>query len=239
MTTPHLSAKPGDFAPTVLLPGDPLRAKFIAETFLDDARMVTDVRNMYGFTGTFQGLPISVQGTGMGIPSAQIYATELVREYGVERLIRVGSCGAVQAELGLGDVVISIGAGTDSMVNRARLKGNDLPAVADFGLLSAAVNAANKLGITPHVGTIFTSDFFYTPHPEDDLFGLLERFGFLAVEMEAAGLYGLAAELGVKALAVCTVSDHIKLEQVMSTKDRQTSFNDMMNLVLTSLVEAD
>ncbi len=217
------------------MPGDPLRAKYIAETFLDDARLVTDVRNMLGYTGTYQGMPISVQGSGMGVPSFQIYATELVREFGVERIVRVGSCGALQDSLALGDVVLAIGAGTDSTVNRSRLRGFDLPAVADFGLLSAAVDAANELGITPHVGTIFTSDFFYAHDPDDGTFALLERYGFLAVEMEAAGLYGLAAELGFKALAVCTVSDHIKHEQAMSTEDRETTFSNMMKIVLTAL----
>lgn len=220
------------------MPGDPLRAKFIADTYLDDVRLVSDVRNMFGFTGTHNGVPISVQGSGMGVPSFQIYATELVREFGVERIVRVGSCGALQKSLALGDVVIGIGAGTDSTVNRTRLRGRDLPAVADYDLLAATVEAARELGITPHVGSIFTSDFFYDPHPDDDVFGLLERYGFLAVEMEAAGLYGLAAELGFAALAVCTVSDHISLEQVMSVEDRQTSFNDMMQLVLTALTRS-
>lgn len=219
------------------MPGDPLRAKYIAETFLDDARQVNDVRNMLGFTGTFQGTPISVQGSGMGVPSFQIYATELVREYGVNRIVRVGSCGALQASLALGDVVLAIGAGTDSMVNRARLNGYDLPAVADYELLSKTVAAADSLGLTSHVGTIFTSDFFYNPNPNDDTFEVLERYGFLAVEMEAAGLYGLAAELGVQALAVCTVSDHIKHEQAMTPEERQTSFANMMNMVLNALAD--
>lgn len=235
MTTPHINAEAGDFATTVLMPGDPLRARFIAETYLDDVRQVTDVRSMFGFTGSFQGSPISVMGSGMGIPSFQIYATELVKEFGVERIVRVGSCGALQPELNLGDVILAIGAGTDSNVNRTRLRGDDLPAVADYGLLRAAADAAVRMGITPHVGTIFTSDYFYSPH-DDGQFALLQAYGFLAVEMEAAGLYGLAAELGIAALAVCTVSDHILREEVMSAEDRQTSFDDMMKLVLASLV---
>jgi len=217
------------------MPGDPLRAKFIAETFLDDIKLVHNVRNMTGFTGTFQGTPVSVQGSGMGVPSFLIYATELVQEFGVERIVRVGSCGALQEKLALGDVVLAIGAGTDSMVNRRRLGGYDLAAVADYGLLSATMNAASDLGLTAHVGTIFTSDLFYDPHPDDDVFGLLKRYGYLAVEMEAAGLYGLAAELDFQSLAVCTVSDHLALEQQMSPEERQTSFNDMMSMVLTAL----
>lgn len=235
MTTPHLRAEPGDFAPTVLMPGDPLRARFIAETFLDDARLVTDIRAMEGWTGTYNGVPISVQGSGMGVPSFQIYATELVKFYGVERIVRVGSCGALQPSLNLGDVIVAIGAGTDSTTNQTRLKGRDLPAVADYKLLADTMNAAAGLGIEPKVGTVFTSDFFYDPDPESGVFDLLTKYGFLAVEMEAAGLYGLAAELGFASLAVCTVSDHIALEQQMSAEDRQTSFNDMMKLVLTAL----
>ncbi len=217
------------------MPGDPLRAKFIAETFLDDPREVNAVRNMLGYTGTYRGVPISVQGSGMGVPSIQIYATELVKFFGVERIVRVGSCGALQTSLALGDVVVALGAGTDSMVNRARLRGRDLAAVADYGLVAATVSAAAELGLTAHVGTIFTSDFFYDPHPDDDVFELLKDYGYMAVEMEAAALYGLAAELGFASLAVCTVSDHIALEQVMSPEDRQTSFDDMMTMVLTAL----
>jgi purine-nucleoside phosphorylase len=235
MTTPHLRAEPGDFASTVLMPGDPLRARYIAETFLDDARLVTDVRSMEGWTGTYNGAPISVQGSGMGVPSFQIYATELVKFFGVERIVRVGSCGALQTSLALGDVVVGIGAGTDSNCNQTRLQGRDLPAVADYQLLADTMAAAAELGIDPKVGTIFTSDFFYDPDPNTQVFELLARYGFLAVEMEAAGLYGLAAELGFAALAVCTVSDHIALDEQMSTEDRQTSFNDMMKLVLTAL----
>ncbi len=233
MATPHLSAEPGDFASTVLMPGDPLRARFIAETFLDDARQVTDVRNMLGFTGTYNGMPVSVQGSGMGIPSFQIYATELVREYGVDTIVRVGSCGAIRDDVNLGDVIVGIGAGTDSRVNQTRLGGNDLPAVANYELLADAVAAANEQDIAVRVGTLFTSDFFYNPN--DPQFDVLEKYGFLGVEMEAAGLYGLAAELGIAALAVCTVSDHIKRDEAMSAEERQTTFADMMKVVLGGL----
>jgi purine-nucleoside phosphorylase len=233
MATPHLNAEPGDFAPTVLMPGDPLRAKYIAETFLDDVREVTSVRNMLGFTGTYQGKPVSIQGSGMGVPSFQIYATELIRFYDVRRIVRVGSCGALQERLKLGDVIIAIGAGTDSMVNRARLNGRDMAAVADYAMLSAAVASAEENGLTAHVGTIFTSDFFYDP--DETSFPLLEKYGYLALEMEAAGLYGLAAEYGIAALAVCTVSDHIKREEAMSVEARQTSFDDMIRMTLQSL----
>lgn len=233
MATPHLSAEPGDYAPTVLMPGDPLRAEYIAETFLDDVRPVNAVRNMLGFTGSYKDTPVSIQGSGMGVPSIQIYATELVKFYGVERIIRVGSCGALQDDLRLGDVIIAIGAGTDSMVNRARMEGRDMAAVADWSLLSAVMASAERAGATARAGTVFTSDFFYDPG--EPPFALLERFGYLAVEMEAAGLYGLAAEHGIAALAVCTVSDHIGRQEAMSTEDRQTSFDEMIRLTLEAL----
>lgn len=212
------------------MPGDPLRARYIAENFFDDPRLVTSVRAMEGYTGTWKGQPISVQGSGMGVPSIQIYATELYNEFGVESIIRIGSCGALQENINLGDVIVAVGAGTDSGVNRMRFNNWDLPAVADFGLLRSVVEAAEAAGQTPHVGTIFTSDFFYDP--VEGKFDLLEKYGVLAVEMEAAGLYGLAAELGKKALTVCTVSDQIKRNEAMSTEDRQTSFNDMITMVL-------
>ncbi len=233
MATPHLRAEPGEFAPIVLMPGDPLRAKYIAETFLDDARLVTDVRNMFGFTGSYQGTPVSVQGSGMGVPSIQIYATELIRDYGVHTIVRVGSCGALPDDLKLGDVVVGLGAGTDSGVNRARLQGRDMSAVASWKLLRATVEAAEAKGIEARVGTLFTSDFFYDPN--EPAFDLLERYGYLAVEMEAAGLYGLAAEHGIDALAVCTVSDHIKRNESMSPEDRESSFENMMTIVLDAV----
>lgn len=233
MATPHLNAEPGDFAPTVLMPGDPLRAQYIAETFLSDVRKVTEVRNMLGFTGSYNGTPVSVQGSGMGIPSIQIYATELFKFFDVEQIIRVGSCGALQDDLELGDVVIALGAGTDSLVNRTRLDGRDLAAVADWKLLSSAVASAERSGASVRVGTVFTSDFFYDPN--ESPFPMLEKYGYLAVEMEAAGLYGLAAEYGTATLAICTVSDHIKKEQAMTAEERQTSFDAMIQLTLDSL----
>lgn len=233
MATPHLSAEPGDYAPTVLLPGDPLRAKYIAENFLQDVRQVNAVRNMLGFTGTYNGTAISVQGSGMGIPSMQIYATELVKEYGVTSIIRVGSCGALQDSLELGDVVVAVGAGTDSLVNRTRLKGRDMAAIADWKLLAAAVASAERAGVRFRVGSVFTSDFFYDP--DEPPFDLLERYGYLAVEMEVAGLYGLAAEHGIAALALCTVSDHIKRDEQMGAEARQTSFDAMIELTLDSI----
>lgn len=230
MPTPHIAAEPGDFAPSVLLPGDPLRARHIAETFLDDVRQVTDVRNMLGFTGTHDGLEVSVMGTGMGIPSASIYATELVDSFGVQHLIRVGSCGAIQPDLALRDVVIGAGACTDSVVNRTRYGGMDFAAVADADLLVAAVEAARERAIDVRVGNLHSSDLFYVP--DEGVFQTMRRMGVLAVEMEAAGLYGLAAERGAKALAICTVSDHILREEYTTAEERETTFDDMVRLAL-------
>lgn len=234
MATPHISAAPGDFAEAVLLPGDPLRARFIAERFLDGAREVTAVRNVLGFTGSYQGLPVSVMGTGMGIPSASIYATELVREYGVRRLVRVGSCGAVRDTLKVRDVVIATGACTDSSVNRARYGGQDFAAVADFRLARATVDAADGAGIDVHVGLVHSADLFYDPRP--DQIAMMSRMGVLAVEMEAAGLYGVAAESGARALAVLTVSDVIPTGEQTDAGERERTFEDMVRIALAGLV---
>ena len=235
MATPHISAAPGDFAETVLLPGDPLRAEYIADNFLSEARRVTAVRNMLGFTGTYRDQEISVMGTGMGIPSASIYATELIQSYEVKKLIRIGSCGALQHKLELRDVVIAMGASTDSGVNRVRYGGHDFAAIADYGLLRAAVDAAEAKGRTVHVGNIYTSDLFY--HPDDDArIEFNQRMGVLAVEMETAGLYGLAAEYGARALALMTVSDHVLTQQATSAEERQTTFNEMVEIALETAV---
>jgi purine-nucleoside phosphorylase len=231
--TPHISASAGDFAPSVLLPGDPLRAKHIAEDFLDEVTQVNEVRNMLGFTGTYQGVPVSVMGTGMGIPSASIYATELVNEYGVERLIRVGSCGAVTENVNVRDVILAIGACTDSQVNRIRYGGLDFAATADFWLLEAAAEAAAAKGIEVKVGNVHSADLFYNPDPE--AFHRMEAMGVLAVEMEAAGLYGVAAEHGARALTICTVSDHVKTGESTTSDERQKTFTDMVEIALEAV----
>ncbi|NNE72091.1 MAG: purine-nucleoside phosphorylase [Acidimicrobiales bacterium] len=230
MTTPHIAAEPGDFAPVVLMPGDPVRARHIAETYLDDPRLVTDVRAMAGFTGTVDGVPVSVMGHGMGIPSANIYATELIRFFGCERLIRVGSCGGLSNRVALRDVIIATGAGTDSNVNRLRVQGHDFPAVADFGLARSAAEAAERKGLRVAVGPVFTSDTFYGDNPALDQ--ALADHGLLAVEMEVAGLYGVAAAEGAAALALLTVSDHLVSGERLSPEDRATSFDDMIMLAL-------
>ncbi|RZI78995.1 MAG: purine-nucleoside phosphorylase, partial [Microbacterium sp.] len=203
----HIGAQPGQIAPTVLLPGDPLRARWIAETFLDDAACYTEVRGMYGYTGTWQGEPVSVQGSGMGQPSMAIYVNELFAEYDVQQIIRVGSCGALTERVAIRDVVLASGACTDSAMNRHRFLGLDYAPVADFGLLSRANAAAEALeDVTHHVGLIYSSDSFYNPRAAE-LGKPLVDHGVLAVEMEASSLYTLAASYGRKALAICTVSD--------------------------------
>ena len=214
------------------MPGDPQRAEHIATTFLEGARRVTDVRNVWGYTGTWQGRPVSVMAHGMGIPSCSIYATELVREYGVRSLVRVGSCGALAPDVKLGDVIIALGASTDSKVNRLRFRGHDFAALADFGLVERAVAAARAASVPVRVGNVFSSDLFYSPEPE--MFDVLEKHGVLGVEMEAAGLYGVAAEEGVRALTIVTVSDHIRRHEHLSSEERRTSFDAMIGIALAT-----
>ena len=233
MPTPHIAAERGDFAEAILLPGDPLRAKYIAETFLTDAREVTAVRNMLGFTGTYSGMPVSVMGTGMGIPSASIYVTELINDYGVKRLVRVGSCGGISLDVAVRDVIVGIGASTDSGVNRARYAGWDYSAIADFELARTAVVAAQEAGVAVRVGNIHSADLFYNPVAE--AFDVMERMGVLAVEMEAAGIYGAAAEKGARALTILTVSDHVRTGESTTSDERERSFDDMVKIALEGL----
>jgi purine-nucleoside phosphorylase len=236
MPTPHIAAQPGDFADTVLMPGDPLRAEHIATKFLLDARRVTEVRNVYGYTGVYQGRRVSVMAHGMGIPSCSIYATELVREYGVKTLIRVGSCGALAPDIRLGDVLIALGASTDSKVNRIRFLDHDFAAIADFGLVERAVKAARDQGVPVRVGNVFSSDLFYTPQPQ--IFDVMEKMGILGIEMEAAGLYGVAAEHNARALTILTVSDHIRRSEHLSSDDRRTTFDAMIRIALGAAIAA-
>ena len=230
----HIAAAPGDIAPIVLFPGDPLRAKWIAETFLDDARCYSEVRGMYGFTGTWRGRPVSVQGSGMGQPSMAIYVNELFTDYDVQSIVRVGSCGAVTDDVGVRDIIIASGACTDSSMNRIVFHGIDYAPVADFGLLRGAVEAAEgREGGSPfHVGLLFSSDSFYPTRPE--LMGAMVGYGVLAVEMEASGLYTLAAKHGRKALAICTVSDHIVTGEETTSQEREQTFGEMVEIALTA-----
>jgi len=234
MAAKHINAAPGEFAETVLMPGDPLRAKYIADTYLHDVKHVTDVRNMWGFTGSYKGQPVSVMAHGMGIPSVSIYVHELINEYGVKRVIRVGSCGTSHPDVKLRDVIIGMGACTDSSVNRMRFGGYDYAALATFDLDKKAVAAAEQQDIRYHVGNIFSADLFYTPDP--DMFETMAKYNVYGIEMEAAGIYPIAAENNVEALAICTVSDDIPSGNALSVEDRQTTFDEMILLALETVI---
>lgn len=234
MGTPHNMAEKGDIASKVLLPGDPLRAKFIAETFLENPVCYNEVRGMYGFTGTYQGKKVSVQATGMGMPSMHIYANELIQEYGVKTLIRVGTCGSISTCLKLKEVVIAMGASTDSNMNHDRFGSISFAPTASFDLLHKAYQAAEKAGVKASVGNVFTSDKFY-----DDALAqkmkLLSSYGILAVDMETCELYSLAAKHGVSVLTLMTVSDSLVTGEKCTAQERQTSFNDMIRIALEIL----
>jgi purine-nucleoside phosphorylase len=234
MPTKHMNAPAGAFAESVLMPGDPLRAKYIADTYLSDARQVTDVRNMLGFTGSYEGVPVSVMAHGMGIPSVSIYVTELLREYAVKRIIRVGSCGTVNPKTALRDIVIAMGACTDSGVNRMRFGGYDYAAIASFDLLCKAVDCARQQNVRFHVGNIFSADLFYTA--DEAMLETMARYDILGLEMEAAGMYALAAEYGVDALAICTVSDDIRSGAALTSQERASTFDDMIKVALQTVL---
>ncbi len=231
----HIGAEPGQIAPTVLLPGDPLRARWIARTFLDDAVCHSEVRGMLGYTGSWRGHPVSVQGSGMGQPSMSIYVNELFDEYDVQTVVRVGSCGALTERVALRDLVIASGACTDSSMNRLRFHGLDYAPVADFGLLRAAYDAASaRDDVTAHVGLILSGDTFYNPRPE--LTAPMVDHGVLAVEMEASALYTLAAAKGRRALAICTVSDHVVTGEETTSQEREETFGAMVEVALQAAV---
>lgn len=226
----HIGARKGDIAPSILLPGDPLRAKFIAETFLEDAICFNEVRGMLGFTGTSSGKRISVMGTGMGVPSHSIYVNELIAEYEVKTLIRVGTCGALQADLALGDIVLAMSASTDSHINRLRFNGMDFAPTASFDLLLKAHESARTMGCAVRAGNILSSDTFYDDDPES--WKHWAAFGVLAVEMETTGLYTLAAKYGVDALSILTVSDNLTRGERATAEQRERGFSRMAELAL-------
>lgn len=235
MPTPHISAAPSDFADVCLLPGDPLRARFIAEQFLEDATMVTAVRNMEGYTGTYRGRRVSVLGTGMGIPSTLIYVTELIQSYGVTSLIRVGTAGGIATDLDLRDLVVASGASTDSNANRVRFGGFDFAAIADFGLTRLLVETAERRETTVRVGGIISSDQFYHPRPE--FLSLTRSMGILAVEMEAAGLFAAAAEHGVAAAAILAVTDMVEGDEGLSSTERERALDELVIVALEATLE--
>ncbi len=231
--TPHISAPSGAIAEAILLPGDPLRAKYIAENFLENPVLYNQVRNMFGYTGTYKGKRVSVQGTGMGIPSASIYIHELIQFYGCKTLIRVGTAGAMQEHVQLRDVVIAQAACTDSAINHIRFAGQNYAPIASFELMRRAYDHAKEKGMPVHVGNILSSDTFYNDDP--DSYQQWAKFGVLAVEMEAAGLYTLAAKFGVQALAILTISDHLVTHQQTTAQERQETFNQMIEVALETI----
>jgi len=228
----HNQAKKGDIAKTVLLPGDPLRAKFIAENFLKDAVCYNEVRGMLGYTGYYDGQKVSVQGTGMGMPSMSIYATELIEEYGCEQLIRIGSCGSIQPEVQLRDVILAQGACTDNGMNQLRFSGLQFAPLADFDLLHRAYTIARGKDVNLHIGNVLSSDFFYNDEHIGDPFTVWQKFNVLAVEMETAALYTIAAKYKKRALSILTVSDHIPEGKSTTSEERQTTFTQMMDIAL-------
>ncbi|RIU94646.1 purine-nucleoside phosphorylase [Oceanobacillus picturae] len=232
----HIGAKQGEIADKILLPGDPLRAKFIAENFLEDVSQYNEVRGMYGFTGTYKGERISVQGTGMGVPSISIYVNELIQSYDVKKLIRVGTCGAIQKDVKVRDVILAQGSTTDSQMNRMIFQGIDYAPLADFELLKNAYDAGLEKGLNLRVGNVFTSDTFYRDNAKE-VNELLAAYKVLAVEMETTALYTLAAKYGRQALSVLTVSDHILTGEETSAEERQTTFNEMMEIALEAAIK--
>ena len=228
--TPHIRAEKGQIAGTVLMPGDPLRAKWAAETYLDTPELVNDVRGMLGFTGTWRGNRVTIHGSGMGMPSLSIYANELISQYGARTLIRIGSCGAMQKAVGIRDVILAMTASSLSTPSRGILREVNYAPCADWTLLRAAEAAAHDKASAVHVGGIYSSDVFYDERP--DLTEQMTRHGILGVEMEAAELYTLAARHGCRALAVLTVSDHLLTHEALPAADRQSSFGDMVEIAL-------
>lgn len=230
----HIGAKKGDVAETILLPGDPMRAKFVAENFLERTVCYNEVRGMYGYTGTYKGARISVQGSGMGMPSLSIYVNELINEFGVKNLMRIGSCGGLQPDLGLRDVILAQTASTDSSMNKIRFNGMDFAPCASFTLLKTAYDNAVKLDIPVRVGNILSEDSFYSEDQDD--WKLWAKYGVLAVEMESSALYTLAARFGVNALSILTVSDNLVTKDLVSSEDREKTFTDMMKLALETAI---
>lgn len=230
----HIGAKQGEIAETILLPGDPLRAKYIAETFLENAQIYNEVRNMFGYTGTYKGNPISVQGTGMGVPSISIYVNELINDYDVKTLIRVGTAGAIQKDVKVRDVILAMSASTDSQMNRLTFGGIDYAPTANFDLLRKAYDAGVAKGLQLKAGNVFTADQFYNDNSELEKWA---KYGILAIEMETAALYTLAAKFNRQALSVLTISDHIITGEETTAEERQTTFNEMIEVALEAAIE--
>lgn len=232
MSTPHINSKKNDFSDIVLMPGDPLRAKYITENYLHDFYKINSTRLMLAYTGFYKNKRVSVMSHGIGIPSASLYVRELIVEYNVKKIIRIGTCGAVRDDIKLRDIVIGMGACTDSKINRIKFNNHDFSAIADFDMICKAVHIAKKLNINIRVGNFFTTDSFY--NDDEHMLKILKKYNILGVDMETAGIYGIVSELGAKALSICTVSDHIIKKESISSQDRESSFNDMINIALES-----
>ncbi|MBU5260301.1 purine-nucleoside phosphorylase [Bacillus pumilus] len=228
----HIGAEKGQIAETVLLPGDPLRAKYIADTYLEDVECYNEVRGMYGYTGTYKGKCVSVQGTGMGVPSISIYVNELIQSYDVQNLIRVGSCGAIKRDVNVRDVILAQTSSTDSQMNRVAFGPIDYAPCADFGLLKKAYDTAEAKNVAVRVGNVFTADQFYNEKPLE----LMAQYGILAIEMETTALYSLAAKFDRKALSILTVSDHVLTGEETTAEERQTTFDEMILIALDSVL---
>lgn len=230
----HIEAKENEIAEIVLLPGDPLRAQYIAENFLEGAERYNKVRNMFGYTGTYKGQRISVQGTGMGVPSISIYITELMQSYNVQKLIRVGTCGAIQKDVKVRDVILAMTSSTNSQMNKLTFGGIDYAPTANFELLKNAYDAGLEKGLNLKVGNVFTEDLFYNENADHEKWA---KYGVLAVEMETTALYTLAAKFGRQALSVLTVSDHILTGEETTAEERQTTFNEMIEVALEAAIK--
>ncbi|WP_088006287.1 purine-nucleoside phosphorylase [Indiicoccus explosivorum] len=230
----HINAQKNEIADTILLPGDPLRAKYIAETFLEDVTQYNEVRNMFGYTGTYKGKRISVQGTGMGVPSISIYITELMNEYDVKKLIRVGTCGSIHQDVKVRDVILAQSASSNASLNSIIFGGVNYAPTGDFDLLLKAYQAGQEKGLNLRVGNVFTEDLFYNDNADHEKWA---QYGILGLEMETAALYTLAAKFGRQALSVLTVSDHLLTGEVTTAEERQLTFNDMIVVALEAAIQ--
>ncbi|WP_343128156.1 purine-nucleoside phosphorylase [Buchnera aphidicola (Takecallis taiwana)] len=234
MITPHINAKKNDFSHRMIMSGDPRRVRYIAENFLERALQVTNVRNMLGYTGYYKNTLVSIMSHGMGIPSASIYVEELIKFYNVTKIIRVGTCGTMQQKIPLKAIIIAMGACTDSSFNRMKFENYDFSAIADFQLLSNVKNCADDMNMQVNIGNFFTTDVFYTRNKV--LYNLLNRYNILGVDMETAGIYSIAAEYNIQALSLCFVSDHITLKQNLTSQERESTFHNMIQLALNTLI---
>lgn len=234
MSTPHINSKKNDFSDVVFMPGDPVRAKYIAEKYLDNCVQVNNTRLMLAYTGFYKSRKISIMSHGIGIPSASLYARELIVEFNVKKIIRIGTCGAVRDDIKLRDIVIGIGASTDSKVNRIKFNNHDFSATADFDMICNVVSVSKKMKIKVSIGNFFTTDSFY--NDDDKMLNILKKYNIIGVDMETAGIYGVASEFKAQALSICTVSDHIINKESLSSTERESSFNNMIELALESIL---